>query len=252
MAEVPALCTGIVVRNDDPDKRSRVILKVPAALGNSPSNWAEPLVPSPYIPQVDEVLWVMFADGDLSRPVYTSSILVAGATILAGTITTEHLNFTPTTSEDIAGLEDDVQTALDGITTAETAATNSATSAAAAAVSASNAETSAGDAETAATAAAGDADAAATSASSADTAATNSATSAGAAATSASNAATSASSANTAATNSATSASQAATSASTAASYAAAKATIFYGGLADFGGAQPTAAARTPSLSPCV
>lgn len=101
LGDLPAFYTGIVVRNDDPEKSSRVILKIPAALGNSTSAWAIPLQPTPYVPQVNEIVWVVFRDGEISKPLYLSAFMVSGNHILANTITAAHLDFVPLAEEDL-------------------------------------------------------------------------------------------------------------------------------------------------------
>jgi len=69
---------GIVVDRKDPDKLGRLRVKVPSLLGDAVTGWAWPV--SPYagagyglllIPQVDDVVWVEFAEGELDHPLWT-------------------------------------------------------------------------------------------------------------------------------------------------------------------------------------
>lgn len=70
---------GIVTDNQDPDKRGRVRVRVPAVLGDQESDWALPCFPygggASYgwfmVPKNDAQVWVEFEEGDINRPIWT-------------------------------------------------------------------------------------------------------------------------------------------------------------------------------------
>jgi len=95
LVNIPTAAQGIVVNNADPERRARVILKVPSVLGETNSNWAIPTQPTPYKPRQGEVVWVFFIDGDINKPLYASSEIVSGDRIIAHTINVDHLSFAP-------------------------------------------------------------------------------------------------------------------------------------------------------------
>lgn len=70
---------GVVVDNGDPQKRGRILAKVPDAFGDeiNPS-WALPALPYAgkdvglfLIPPVDANIWIEFEQGDLENPIWT-------------------------------------------------------------------------------------------------------------------------------------------------------------------------------------
>lgn len=71
---------GVVVDNVDPDQKGRLLIEVPAVLGEAPSSWAEPCAPLAgptgtamgvyLVPPVGAGVWVEFAQGDLERPIW--------------------------------------------------------------------------------------------------------------------------------------------------------------------------------------
>jgi uncharacterized protein involved in type VI secretion and phage assembly len=69
---------GVVVDSNDPDKRGRVQVKVPDALGESEVSWAEPCTAYAgpdgvgffTIPPKDTNVWVEFEQGDASYPIW--------------------------------------------------------------------------------------------------------------------------------------------------------------------------------------
>ncbi len=68
---------GVVVDNDDPDRRGRLKLKVPAVLGQL-ELWAMPCVPFAgdevglfSLPNSGDGVWVEFEAGDPSHPIWT-------------------------------------------------------------------------------------------------------------------------------------------------------------------------------------
>ena len=67
------LYRGIVYRNDDPDKRSRLQLKVPQIFADQPTGWAWSSGDNGtggQVPAVGAGVWVMFEGGDPSFPVW--------------------------------------------------------------------------------------------------------------------------------------------------------------------------------------
>jgi uncharacterized protein involved in type VI secretion and phage assembly len=73
---------GVVTDVTDPKKIGRLRAKVPAVLGEDvDSGWALPCVPAGggkergmlFLPQVGDTVWVEFAGGDVSRPIWTGT-----------------------------------------------------------------------------------------------------------------------------------------------------------------------------------
>jgi len=72
---------GFVADNQDPDKRGRLRLRVPALFGSEETDWALPCLPFGgvadqglyMIPEVDAQVWVEFEGGDRSFPVWTGT-----------------------------------------------------------------------------------------------------------------------------------------------------------------------------------
>ena len=73
---------GVVTNVDDPKKIGRLRAKVPAVLGEDvESGWALPCVPAGggkergmlFLPQVGDTVWVEFAAGDVSRPIWVGT-----------------------------------------------------------------------------------------------------------------------------------------------------------------------------------
>jgi uncharacterized protein involved in type VI secretion and phage assembly len=72
---------GVVNDNDDPDKRGRVKVKVPALLGDQTTDWALPSFPCGgladtgwfAVPQVGAQVWVEFEGGDINYPIWTGT-----------------------------------------------------------------------------------------------------------------------------------------------------------------------------------
>lgn len=67
---------AVVVDNNDPLKSFRVVCKIPQVLGDALSNWCVPVVPTIFKPRIGEVVWVQFANGDTSAPMYQSRVHV--------------------------------------------------------------------------------------------------------------------------------------------------------------------------------
>ncbi len=63
---------GVVVNNSDPTGHKRVIAKVPQVLGSAFTTWCNPVtIPSGSSgPNVNTIIYVMFAGGDPDYPVY--------------------------------------------------------------------------------------------------------------------------------------------------------------------------------------
>lgn len=73
---------GVVTDNADPLEIGRVRAKVPSVLGEDvPSGWALPCVPFGggkdrgfhFLPEVGDTVWIEFAAGDPSRPIWTGT-----------------------------------------------------------------------------------------------------------------------------------------------------------------------------------
>jgi uncharacterized protein involved in type VI secretion and phage assembly len=72
---------GVVDDNQDPDKRGRIKVKVPALLGDQSTDWALPSFPCGgladtgwfAVPQVSAQVWVEFEGGDLDYPIWTGT-----------------------------------------------------------------------------------------------------------------------------------------------------------------------------------
>ena len=72
---------GFVTDNKDPDKRARLKLTVPSALGAAETAWALPCLPFGgladhglfLVPEVGAQLWVEFEEGELSKPIWTGT-----------------------------------------------------------------------------------------------------------------------------------------------------------------------------------
>lgn len=69
---------GVVVRNDDPERRGRLQVKVPAVLGEASLNWALPCLPvaAPgagvyLIPPVGAQVWIEYEAGDPEVPIWS-------------------------------------------------------------------------------------------------------------------------------------------------------------------------------------
>ena len=69
---------GLVIENLDPEQLGRVLLQVPDVLGEIPSSWAMPCVPTAgiqagcfMVPPIGSQVWVEFEQGDPDYPVWT-------------------------------------------------------------------------------------------------------------------------------------------------------------------------------------
>ncbi|MBI3803959.1 MAG: hypothetical protein HY282_09395 [Nitrospirae bacterium] len=69
---------GFVQENNDPEQLGRLQVKVPSLLADSVTGWAWPAVPYAgagigffFLPQVGDLVWVEFIEGELDHPVWT-------------------------------------------------------------------------------------------------------------------------------------------------------------------------------------
>lgn len=72
---------GLVVDNEDPEKRARLRLRVPSVLGEEETAWALPCLPFGgaadhglfTVPEKDAQVWVEFEEGELAQPIWTGT-----------------------------------------------------------------------------------------------------------------------------------------------------------------------------------
>jgi uncharacterized protein involved in type VI secretion and phage assembly len=69
---------GLVVDRNDPERLGRLKLRVPSLLADAATGWAWPAAPYAgadvgffFIPQVDDLVWVEFAEGELEHPIWS-------------------------------------------------------------------------------------------------------------------------------------------------------------------------------------
>jgi uncharacterized protein involved in type VI secretion and phage assembly len=69
---------GIVVDRNDPEQLGRLKVQVPSLLGDAVTGWAFPVAPYAgndlgifFIPQVGDVVWVEFVEGEIDHPLWT-------------------------------------------------------------------------------------------------------------------------------------------------------------------------------------
>src|SRR5579863_7573454 len=83
---------GLVIENVDPEQIGRVLVQVPAVLGEIPGSWAMPCVPAAgiqsgcfIVPPIGSQVWVEFEQGDPDYPIWTGGFwgLVAEVPIFA-------------------------------------------------------------------------------------------------------------------------------------------------------------------------
>ena len=82
------LYRGSVQNINDPEKRGRLQMVVPAVLADAPSAWAEPVLPTSenVVWRVGDRVWALFEGGDVNRPVYISRMEILGDDIAGQTI----------------------------------------------------------------------------------------------------------------------------------------------------------------------
>lgn len=71
---------AIVVNNKDPERMGRIRVRCPKVLGEYVSAWCTPCTPCAfndgglfYIPNVEEVVWIEFEEGNPSKPIWSGS-----------------------------------------------------------------------------------------------------------------------------------------------------------------------------------
>jgi len=71
---------GTVVERNDPEQLGRLRLRVHGQLGDVVTGWAFPVSPYAgaghgffFVPQIDDLVWVEFAEGDLEQPLWTGA-----------------------------------------------------------------------------------------------------------------------------------------------------------------------------------
>lgn len=83
---------GTVLINIDPEQIGRIVAQVPDVLGEIPSSWAMPCVPSAgiqsgifVIPPIGSQVWIEFEQGDPDFPIWTGGFwgLVADVPVFA-------------------------------------------------------------------------------------------------------------------------------------------------------------------------
>lgn len=69
---------GMVIANEDPERRGRIMVQVPDVTGLTPGTWAMPCVPFTgkqsgmwCVPQVGAGVWVEYEQGDPDFPIWT-------------------------------------------------------------------------------------------------------------------------------------------------------------------------------------
>jgi len=69
---------GFVAARNDPDQLGRLRLRVPSLLGDAITGWAWPVSPFAgagygffFVPRVNDLVWVEFAEGDIDQPLWT-------------------------------------------------------------------------------------------------------------------------------------------------------------------------------------
>ena len=69
---------GIVAERNDPEQLGRLRLRVPSLLGDAITGWAWPVSPFAgagygffFVPRVNDLVWVEFAEGELDHPLWT-------------------------------------------------------------------------------------------------------------------------------------------------------------------------------------
>ena len=80
---------AIVTDNQDPEKRGRLRLRVPSALGDQETDWALPCLPYGggatfglfMVPPNNAQVWVEFEEGDIHRPIWTGVFWQDGADV---------------------------------------------------------------------------------------------------------------------------------------------------------------------------
>lgn len=87
MSDYLGLYKGVVVNNADPERRGRVMLKVPQVLGDAVTGWCDPVLPTRHTFPVGEPVYVQFLNGDPAKPVFSSTFTVTADKIDSEAIT---------------------------------------------------------------------------------------------------------------------------------------------------------------------
>jgi len=82
---------AFVTNNKDPEKRGRLLLKVPSVLGDDDSDWALPCLPfgggAGYglflVPEIGAQVWMEFEEGDVQRPIWVGTFWQQGGDVPA-------------------------------------------------------------------------------------------------------------------------------------------------------------------------
>lgn len=104
MSDYLGIYQGSVVDNNDVLGIGRVTCLVPAVLGDQASNWCAPIYPTVYRPNVNDIVWVQFVNGDPAKPIYFSSDEITAEKIVAGSITAEALSADAIDGKTITGV----------------------------------------------------------------------------------------------------------------------------------------------------
>lgn len=98
MSEYGGIYRGAVHDINDPENRGRLRLLVPDVLGEAPSAWAEPVLPTAAqtVWMAGDRVWVQFESGDINRPVYQSRPEVRKEDLAGGVLPGIPVTPTPT------------------------------------------------------------------------------------------------------------------------------------------------------------
>lgn len=103
MSDYFGTCKGLVVNNNDPLGLGRVICMIPKVLGDAASGWIDPYVPGVVKPQVNDILYINFIDGDPARGIYHGTQSVSAGQIIAGALDAQTINGNTITGATITG-----------------------------------------------------------------------------------------------------------------------------------------------------
>ena len=101
MSEYLGIYQGSVVDNNDPLNAGRVLCLIPSVLADQTSPWCLPVYPTITKPDVGDIVYIQFLNGDPAKPVFYSSEEFSADKIKAGSITAEMMAFIPATSDDL-------------------------------------------------------------------------------------------------------------------------------------------------------
>lgn len=94
MGEYTGIYRAAVHDINDPDSKGRLRCLVPSVLGDAPSGWAEPALPSAVEVawSVGDRVWILFDGGDLNNPVYISRMEIRSGDLGPGIVEPVHLS----------------------------------------------------------------------------------------------------------------------------------------------------------------